>query len=59
MLYTAYAIQTYGLALTTPSKNAFLTAVYCVLVPFRKDSVRAPPIQAYSPAKANWNAVSR
>ncbi len=34
MLYTAYAIQTYGLALTTPSKNAFLTAVYCVLVPF-------------------------
>lgn len=34
MLYTAYSIQTYGLALTTPSKNAFLTAVYCVLVPF-------------------------
>ena len=34
VLYTAYAIQTYGLALTTPSKNAFLTAVYCVLVPF-------------------------
>ena len=34
MLYTAYSVQTYGLALTTPSKNAFLTAVYCVLVPF-------------------------
>ena len=33
-LYLAYSIQTYGLALTTPSKNAFLTAVYCVLVPF-------------------------
>ena len=33
-LYAAYTIQTYGLALTTPSKNAFLTAVYCVLVPF-------------------------
>ena len=33
MLYTAYSVQTYGLALTTPSKNAFLTAVYCVLVP--------------------------
>lgn len=33
-LYAAYSIQTYGLALTTPSKNAFLTAVYCVLVPF-------------------------
>ncbi len=34
MLYAAYSIQTCGLALTTPSKNAFLTAVYCVLVPF-------------------------
>ena len=33
-LYLAYSIQTYGLALTTPSKNAFLTAVYRVLVPF-------------------------
>ena len=33
-LYLAYSIQTYGLALTTPSKNAFLTAVYCVMVPF-------------------------
>ena len=33
-LYLAYSIQTYGLASTTPSKNAFLTAVYCVLVPF-------------------------
>ena len=34
LLYLAYSIQTYGLAQTTPSKNAFLTAVYCVLVPF-------------------------
>lgn len=33
-LFTAYSVQTYGLALTTPSKNAFLTAVYCVMVPF-------------------------
>ena len=33
-LYLAYSVQTYGLALTTPSKNAFLTAVYCVIVPF-------------------------
>lgn len=33
-LYLAYSIQTYGLAMTTPSKNAFLTAVYCVMVPF-------------------------
>ena len=33
-LYLAYSIQTYGLERTTSSKNAFLTAVYCVLVPF-------------------------
>ena len=33
-LFLAYAIQTFGLSMTTPSKNAFLTAVYCVLVPF-------------------------
>lgn len=34
MLYLGYSVQTYGLALTTPSKNAFLTSVYCVMVPF-------------------------
>ncbi|MCI8538328.1 MAG: DMT family transporter [Oscillospiraceae bacterium] len=33
-LFLAYSIQTFGLAGTTPSKNAFLTAVYCVIVPF-------------------------
>lgn len=33
-LWLAYSVQTYGLAMTTPSKNAFLTAVYCVIVPF-------------------------
>ena len=33
-LCLAYSIQTFGLSLTTPSKNAFLTAVYCVIVPF-------------------------
>ncbi len=33
-LFLAYSIQTFGLSLTTPSKNAFLTAVYCVIVPF-------------------------
>ena len=33
-LFTAYSVQTFGIALTTPSNNAFLTAVYCVLVPF-------------------------
>ncbi len=32
----AYIFQTYGLAdaQTTPGKNAFLTAIYCILVPF-------------------------
>ena len=33
-LFLAYSVQTFGLTGTTPSKNAFLTAVYCVLVPF-------------------------
>lgn len=33
-LYVAYAVQTLGVTLTTPGKNAFLTSVYCVLVPF-------------------------
>jgi len=33
-LAVAYITQTVGLQYTTPSKNAFLTAVYCVLVPF-------------------------
>lgn len=34
VLAIAYATQTIGLKHTTPGKNAFLTAVYCVLVPF-------------------------
>jgi len=33
-LALAYLFQTVGLANTTPGKNAFLTATYCVLVPF-------------------------
>lgn len=33
-LLLAYAFQTYGLSKTTPGKNAFLTSVYCVIVPF-------------------------
>lgn len=33
-LFGAYSFQTYGLLDTTPGKNAFLTAIYCVLVPF-------------------------
>ena len=34
LLFTAYTVQTWGLKDTTPGKNAFLTAVYCVLTPF-------------------------
>lgn len=34
LLFLAYSVQTFGLSFTTPSKNAFLTSVYCVLVPF-------------------------
>lgn len=33
-LFIAYVFQTYGLVYTTPGKNAFLTATYCVIVPF-------------------------
>lgn len=36
LVIAAYIFQTYGLAdeATTPGKNAFLTAIYCVIVPF-------------------------
>lgn len=34
ILVFAYIIQTYGLSYTTPSRNAFLTSSYCVIVPF-------------------------
>ena len=34
ILVLAYIIQTYGLSYTTPSRNAFLTSSYCVMVPF-------------------------
>ena len=30
-LALAYIVQTYGLVYTTPGKNAFLTATYCIL----------------------------
>lgn len=33
-LWAAYSVQTFGIKYTTPSNNAFLTAVYCVIVPF-------------------------
>ena len=34
LLFTAYSLQTRGITDTTPGKNAFLTAVYVVMVPF-------------------------
>lgn len=34
LLFVAYSMQTIGITRTTPGKNAFLTAVYCVIVPF-------------------------
>lgn len=34
LLVVAYIAQTVGLVYITPGKNAFLTAVYCVIVPF-------------------------
>ncbi|MCD7854876.1 MAG: DMT family transporter [Clostridiales bacterium] len=34
LLGTAYGIQTIGLSGTTPGKNAFLTAGYCIITPF-------------------------
>lgn len=34
LLLCGYTTQTFGLEGTTPGKNAFLTAVYCVIVPF-------------------------
>lgn len=34
LLCAAYGVQTFGLMDTTPGKNAFLTTVYCILVPF-------------------------
>ena len=34
LLFLSYIFQTYGLASTTPGKNAFLTSAYCIIVPF-------------------------
>ncbi len=34
LLLSAYATQSFGLITTSPGTNAFLTAVYCVMVPF-------------------------
>ncbi len=52
LLLTAYIAQTFGLKRTTPGKNAFLTAVYCVLVPFMNWAV-----VRRAPKKWNWLAA--
>ena len=51
-LFLAYLIQTFGLERTTPSKNAFLTAVYCVIVPFLYWAVMARRPDRYNIAAA-------
>lgn len=33
-LFLGYSLQTIGITDTTPGKNAFLTTIYCVIVPF-------------------------
>ena len=52
LLLAAYAAQTYGLLTTTPGTNAFLTAVYCVIVPFAAWALFRKPPTVY-----NWAAA--
>ncbi len=53
LLLASYATQTFGLKGTTPGKNAFLTAVYCVLVPFLSWLLHRK-----RPAVRNWAAAA-
>ena len=48
LLFAAYAFQTFGLTDTTPGKNAFLTAGYCILVPFFFWAVRGARPDRYN-----------
>lgn len=48
----AYAVQTFGLVYTTPGKNAFLTATYCVMVPFLAWGINKKKPDAYNIAAA-------
>ena len=34
LLFIAYSLQTIGITDTTPGKNTFLSAIYCVIVPY-------------------------
>lgn len=51
LLFCAYTAQTFGLAGTTPGKNAFLTASYCVIVPFLHQAVDHRPAD-------RWNVLA-
>lgn len=51
LLFLAYSVQTLGLITTTPGKNAFLTAVYCVVVPFLNWAITKKRPDLY-----NWSA---
>ena len=52
LLLFAYASQTFGLMTTSPGTNAFLTAVYCVLVPFMTWA-----LMRKRPTPYNWAAA--
>lgn len=47
-LFLAYFWQTIGLQRTTPGKNAFLSAGYCVMVPFMLWLIRGPRPDRYN-----------
>ena len=47
ILYIAFALQTVGLQYTTPSKNAFLTAVNVIIVPVITYAVYKRRIDGY------------
>lgn len=51
-LFSCYVLQTYGLAKTTPGKNAFLTAVYCMIVPLLYWLIRKKRPDRYNVAAA-------
>ncbi len=44
----AYALQTLGLGETTAGKNAFLTGVYCIIVPFISFFMAREPLTRYN-----------
>ncbi len=48
VLFSAYAVQTIGVKYTTASRNAFLTASYCVLTPFLAYLINKTKIKSYN-----------